>query len=115
MKKLFISVISLILVIVCLSGCETKPDDILNITEDIFLTTLTDIHDNPESYTGKTIKIEGLFKSDEHNGHSHYYVYRNTSVYDTDHEHDHVQKIGFEFDYSGNLPKENDWIEVNLS
>ena len=114
MKKIFISIISLILVITCLSGCSNsiKSDDTLNVTEDAFLNMITDINNEPASYIGRTIKLEGMFKEDKHNRHSHCYVYRNAAVYDHDHGHEHINKIGLEFDYNGNMPKENDWISV---
>ena len=115
MKKSFIGIISLILVIACFAGCGSKKAvdiDILDITESTFLSQITEIYNDPSSYIGKTIKIEGIFKEDKHNGHSHYYVYRNAPVYDPDHGHEHIQQIGFEFEYNKSLPKENDWIEV---
>ena len=113
MKKIFISLI-LAAVLACFAGCgnNKRPVDTLNITENTFLTQLTEIYDNPSSYIGKTIKIAGLFEADDHGGHSHYYVYRNAPVYDSDHGHDHIQKIGFEFSYNGKSPKDNDFIEV---
>ena len=113
MKKPFIIIGVLALAIACFAGCSSKKTvDTLDITENTFLSQLTDIHDSPSRYTGKTIKIEGLFTEDTHNSHSHYYVYRNASVYDPDHKHNHIQQVGFEFSYKGNMPKENDWIEV---
>ena len=113
LKKSFISVIVLAVIIACFTGCNSKnPITTIDITESTFMSQLTNIQSNPASYTGKTIKIEGVFEADEHNGHSHYYVYRNASVYDPDHKHDHIQKIGLEFSYKGNMPKDNDWIEV---
>lgn len=106
--------VSLLLLVACFTGCgnTTKTNDTLNITEKTFIAQVTDIYENPKNYTGKTITIEGLFEADEHGNYSHYYVYRNAPVYDPDHGHDHIQKIGFEFIYNGSLPKENDWIEV---
>ena len=115
MKKIFISIMLLTLVVVCLSGCgnSTKLNDTLDITEGAFLTQITDINNNSASYIGKIIKIEGMFEADDHDGHhSHYYVYRNAAVYDKDHRHEHINKIGLEFSYNGNMPKDNDWISV---
>ena len=114
MKKTFISIMLLALVAVYLSGCgnSAKSVDTLNITDSTFVNQITDINNSPASYIGKTIKLEGIFEAEEHSEHSHYYVYRNTAIFDTDHGHEHINKIGLEFDYSGSLPKDNDFIEV---
>lgn len=137
MKRLFTTLITFAIIAACLIGCgkntndnatsqlstETKTEqqnnknsiitgEVIHITENIFLTYVKDIYANYKNYIGKTIKIEGLCTADEHSGHSHYYVYRYNSIYDPDHGHDHTEKIGFGFTYNGNMPKENDWIEV---
>ena len=114
MKKIFMSIMLLALAAVCLSGCGNgaRSVDTLNIADSTFVNQITDIQNNPASYIGKTIKLEGIFEADEHEGHAHYYVYRNTAIYDTDHGHEHINKIGLEFEYNGSLPKDDDFIEV---
>jgi len=115
LKKLFISILSVVLITACLSACggdAAKTNTTLNITESNYLTITTDIYTNPTDYTGRTIKIEGLYMADGHGEHSHYYVYRYAPVFDPAHGHDHIQQLGFEFTYKGDMPKDNDWIEV---
>jgi putative membrane protein len=114
LKKLFIGIVVFVLIAACFTGCgnNAKTNTTLNITEAKYLTLITDIYKNSTDYTGRTIKIEGLFMADNHGSHSHYYVYRNAPFYDPDHGHTYIQKIGFEFTYKGNMPKDNDWIEV---
>jgi len=114
MKKALSAILSLVVVVACLSGCSggKKVNTILNITESNYLLITEDIYKNPTDYTGRTVKIEGLFEADGHGEHSHYYVYRYAPVYNGEHGHVQIQKLGFEVSYKGDMPKDNDWIEI---
>ena len=114
MKKLLTVIIIFALISICLSGCAdtSKKEVVLNITEENFLTLVPGIYEDSASYIGRTIKLEGICTVAEHRLHSHYYIYRNAAVYDSNHGHSHNQKLGFEFSYNGDMPKNNDWVEV---
>jgi len=114
MKKLFISTVSFLLIAFSLCGCgnNTKTSDTLEITEDMYITRIFDIYENPANYTEKAISIEGVFTANSHDSHKHYHVFRNVPIYDKDHGHDHMERLGFEFTYNGDMPQNNDWIEV---
>ncbi|MEM1486138.1 hypothetical protein V6615_14905 [Oscillospiraceae bacterium PP1C4] len=83
--------------------------EVIEITEKMYLTWINEIYTNPEEYLGKTIKIEGMFATQEYEGNSHYYVYRvGPGCCGND-----GSMCGFEFTTSGILPNENDWIAVS--
>ncbi|MGI6004173.1 MAG: hypothetical protein ACOX88_01960 [Christensenellales bacterium] len=88
---------------------SARSDDILEIKEKMFIAQTNDIYLNPEDYLGRTIKYEGIFGSfkDEVTGAVYYYVIRygpGCCAYDSN--------AGFEIAWSGDYPKENDWVEA---
>ena len=96
MRNLFIIAASILLVITYLCGCgnEAKTTDEINITEDMYITYISNIYENPADYIGKSIKIEGMFAEDVHDNHVHYYVYRNALVYSHNQGYNHEEKLG---------------------
>lgn len=82
--------------------------DYLEITERLFIAQTNDIYLNPENYFDKTIRYEGLFKSaDWGEGDIHRFVLRygpGCCGYDGE--------AGFEIAWDGELPNEDDWVEV---
>lgn len=141
MKKRFSIILISICTIIMMTGCNEKvsknntensenkeSQEIIKIMENVYVDYVNDIHLDSSKYLGKTIEIEGMFtKEKDENNKNHLYVYRLTDVmeYIHDDEGKHVEgdeddhmvemevKSGFEFDYSGDLPKENDWIKVS--
>ncbi len=124
MKKLLVLLITAsLLVSLCACGktngesestadATTKQisDDVINITEKMFVTYINEIYTNTSDYIGKTIKIEGMFDAyhDETSDITYYYVYRTgPGCCGND-----GSMCGFEFTYNGKMPKEKDWIEV---
>jgi zinc transport system permease protein len=47
---------------------ETRAGGFVEIKEKMFIAQTNDVYLNPDEYLGKTIKLEGLFKSDEYPG-----------------------------------------------
>lgn len=90
---------------------STKQDnDVINITEKMYVTYINEIYTNTKDYIGKTIKIEGMFTSEnsEQTGKTYHYVYRTgPGCCGND-----GSMCGFEFTFNGNMPKKNDWICV---
>lgn len=88
---------------------ETADGDVIAIKEDVFATMCDDIYLNTKGYLGKTIKIEGMAEEtlDETYKETIYSVYRTSSgCCGND------GWSGFEYVYEGEMPKDNDWIEV---
>lgn len=83
---------------------EENNEDIMEIDERIFVTEVSYIKNHAEEHLGKKIKLQGYYYIDE-DGTS--YVVRNVENYSG-----HNGIVGFEFVFNGDLPKENDWIEV---
>jgi hypothetical protein len=82
--------------------------DIVDVTEKMYVPLINDIYTNTPGYLGKTIRIEGMFTSQEYNGKTYYFVYRvGPGCCGND-----GNMCGFEFTYDGGMPKDNDWIEV---
>ncbi|MDR1353124.1 MAG: hypothetical protein LBK05_07570 [Treponema sp.] len=89
-----------------------KPSgDIVEIKEKMFIAQTNDVYINPEDYMGKTIKLEGLFKTetgyDEQM--SYCFVLRyGPGCCGTD------GNAGFEvaWDEAGSYPAEDDWVEA---
>jgi len=84
-------------------------EGIIEIREKMFIAQTNDIYLNPEDYLGKTIKYEGIFDMYEYEetGTTYYYVIRygpGCCGYDAN--------AGFEVVWSGDYPKQNDWVEV---
>jgi len=84
-------------------------DDMVEITENLFISQTNDIYINTEDYLGKTLKYEGIFTSfdwDE-TGTTYYYVIRygpGCCGYDSN--------AGFEVIWDGDYPEEDDWVEA---
>ena len=84
--------------------------DIIEVTEKMYVTYINDIYTNFENYEGKKIRIQGIFTSfyDETVDETFYFVYRTgPGCCGND-----GAMCGFEFTTSGEIPTENDWIEV---
>jgi uncharacterized membrane protein YcgQ (UPF0703/DUF1980 family) len=98
---------------------ETKPDndakeaadeiEVFEIGEKFFIQQCNDIYYNPQSYEGTVVRLEGMYDEyfDEYNGGMSHAVYRNGPGCCGN---DGV--AGFVFEYSGDFPAQNDWIEV---
>lgn len=141
MKKILSIILISIFTIIIMTGCNekvssenTKADkneesqEIVKIMENVYVDYVNDIYLDSSKYIGKTIEIEGMFRQEEdENSKNHLYVYRLTDIMEHTHddeelEDSHVNEeehevqveamCGFEFDYKGTLPKENDWIKV---
>lgn len=89
---------------------ENTNEDMIEITEKMYVTYVNEIYTNTEAYEGKTIKLEGMFTSayDESTKKTYYFVYRTgPGCCNND-----GSMCGFEFTTSDTIPVENDWIEV---
>ena len=62
----------------------------VDITEKMFVAQINDIYLNPQNYLGKTIRLEGMFKSTA-----------NLSTGDS-----------YRFVYDGNYPEDNAWVRA---
>ncbi|MGL5315160.1 MAG: TIGR03943 family putative permease subunit [Peptostreptococcaceae bacterium] len=84
--------------------------DIINITEDMYLTWVNEIYVNTDDYIGKKIKIEGMYSS--------YFIEEEDTTYNLVYRvgpgccGDDGDMCGFEFESDEALPNENEWIEV---
>jgi len=91
---------------------KTSPEqrsEIVEITETMFMTQINDIYINIEDYKDKTVKIEGMYSVfySQDMTQSASVVYRNgPGCCGND------GWGGFQLEYDGEWPKENDWIEV---
>jgi len=83
--------------------------DVIEIKEKMFITQINDIELNARSYEGKTIKVEGMYFGyfDSYSDRDYNYVQRRSPGCCGN---DGV--VGFEIFYDGDMPAENDWIEV---
>ena len=82
----------------------------VNITEKMYVTYINEVYTNVDDYIGKTIQIEGMFEAyyAEETKTTYYYVYRTgPGCCGND-----GSMCGFEFTWSGEMPKGNDWIQV---
>ncbi|MDR2767500.1 MAG: metal ABC transporter permease [Treponema sp.] len=92
---------------------EAGADGIIEIREKMFIAQTNDVYLNAEDYLGKTIKVEGLFKSESYEDLSRTFcfVLRNgPGCCGND------QSAGFEVAWGigkeQNMPKEDDWVEA---
>ncbi|MDR2629530.1 MAG: hypothetical protein LBC60_01250 [Spirochaetaceae bacterium] len=92
-------------------SASQSPDGIIEIKEKMFIAQTNDVYLNPEDYLGKTIKLEGLFKSEIGYENSYCFVIRygpGCCGYDGN--------AGFEvaWDNSGgrSYPEEDAWVEA---
>ncbi|MDR2783531.1 MAG: hypothetical protein LBB48_06815 [Treponema sp.] len=90
------------------AGTET-----IEIKEKMFIAQVNDVYLNPEDYFGKTIKLQGLFKSQRYEDKSYYFVIRyGPGCCGND------GNAGFEVAWDGDFtlqpqyPKEDDWVEA---
>lgn len=92
-----------------LAGDKQSGIDV-DITEKMYVTYINEIYLNTEDYLGKTIRLQGMYKPyiDENTGLTYYYVYR-TGPGCCGNDGD---MCGFEFTWDGDMPKDDDWIEV---
>lgn len=84
-------------------------NNIIEIRERMFINQCNDIYLNPDDYRGKVIKLEGIYDGfvDKETGEKLNFVFRygpGCCGYDG--------VAGFEFNYNGNIPNPQDWIEV---
>lgn len=92
------------------SSKASEEEDILEITEKMYVAYINEIYMNTENYLGKKIKLEGMFTSayEESTGQTYYFVYRTgPGCCGND-----GSMCGFEFTTSDAIPQENDWLEV---
>ncbi len=128
MKKFTVFVLFLGLAL-ALSGCAVKRADdsaqdqtqdsaaqsaaagaAIELTENMYVTYINEIYTNYEDYIGRTIKLEGMFTSEyyEPSDTTYEYVYRvGPGCCGND-----GSMCGFEFTWDGDMPSDNDWIEV---
>ena len=79
----------------------------VEVVEELFVTQINDIYINTDDYMNKNIKLQGFYLISEYNGNYYDNVVRNgPGCCTTD------SLAGFEFYWDGQLPEENDWIEV---
>ncbi len=88
---------------------EAPTGDLVEIGERLFIAQTNDIYLNPEDYLGKTVKYQGIFKTMdwEETGETYHCVIRygpGCCGYDGE--------AGFEVDWAGDWPQEDDWCEV---
>lgn len=87
---------------------KAASDDVIEITEKMYVAYINDIYTNTSEYLNRIIKIEGMFTTEEYDGNNYYYVYRvGPGCCGND-----GSMCGFEFKYDGDMPKDNEWIEV---
>ncbi len=89
---------------------ETIDDGRIKIKEKMFLAQIDDIYINFQDYLGKEIFYEGFmfYSKEEELNKTYYYVVRNgpgCCGNDT--------LIGFEIYWTGEIPEENEWVEVS--
>ncbi len=84
--------------------------DVIELTENMYVTYINEIYTNFDDYIGRTIKLQGMFTSEyyEPSDTTYYYVYRvGPGCCGND-----GSMCGFEFTWDGQMPQDNDWIEV---
>jgi putative membrane protein len=93
------------------ASAKAAPDsDVVELTEDMYVTYINEIYTNAEDYLGRTIRLQGMFASayDEASDSTYTYVYRvGPGCCGND-----GSMCGFEFSWDGEMPKTDDWIEV---
>ena len=98
--------VPVILTMFILSGCSSS-DRILEINDKMFLSQVSDIYTNYKDYDGKKVKIEGIYNYFEYDEETNHIVYRNGPGCCGD-----DGLVGLFFNYDGEHPLYNDWIEV---
>lgn len=109
--KRIISVMLLSLCLIMPTGCKTVSKDGIDVdvTETLYVSYINDIYTNINSYVGKNIRIEGMFKEEIVGSNSYCYVYRvGPGCCGND-----GAMCGFEFTWDGaSQLLDNSWIEV---
>ena len=116
MKKLLS--ILLCLIICSMFGCKANNQnpngtgsvvsaDTITLLDNSFVSQANDIYKNTGNYKDKVIIVQGIYTSNTVNNKEHHYVYRKTKTPEGENT-----TVGFEFNYSGQMPKANDWIEI---
>lgn len=119
--KRLMPLLLIILMIFTMCSCSTdkqkdnksasKDDEIVEITEDLFLTQVNDIYTNAGDYLGRKIKYQGIFQTMpyEEGGETQeiIYVFRNSpGCCGND------GTAGFEVVWDGEMPPQDSWVEV---
>lgn len=118
-------ILILIVCLLALTGCQNQGTitsssavqthtaapqlQVVEISEKMFIAQCNDVYLNPDDYQGKLIQIEGIYMSytDSDSGNAYHYVMRyGPGCCGND------GTAGFEFIYDGEMPKQEDWIEV---
>ncbi|AEF84939.1 hypothetical protein TREPR_3529 [Treponema primitia ZAS-2] len=87
-----------------------QPEDVVEITESVFLPQVIDIYVNRNKYLGKTIRYEGSLEKEDYPalGLSYYYVDR---IGPACHE-GADNRLGFEVSWDDPYPAAHSWVEV---
>jgi len=115
MKRVSFAVI-VIAALSLVSGCnkqEAKSDGIVEIKEKMFISQVNDVYINAEDYFGKTIKLEGLFVTEQFSSRTDPYCYvlrYGPGCCGSD------GNVGFEVAWASSkkmsYPEENAWVEA---
>jgi len=116
MKKLLS--ILLCLIICLMFGCTKNQSsngtttsvpsvDVVTILDSSFVSQANDIYLNSNNYKDKVIIVQGIYMTSTVKDKVYHYVVRNTQTPEGENK-----IVGFEFKYSGEMPKTNDWIQV---
>ncbi|WP_312701391.1 hypothetical protein [Sedimentibacter sp.] len=92
-----------------IDSMKNNEEGVIAIRDKMFIAQTNDIYLNPEEYTDKTIKWEGIYTevANPETGQQYRFVIRygpGCCGYDG--------TAGFEILYDGELPKKNDWVEA---
>ena len=91
-------------------AAQSQSADVVELTEKMYVTYINEIYTNSPDYLGRTIRLQGMFTSEyyEPSDQTYYYVYRvGPGCCGND-----GSMCGFEFTWDGEMPQDNDWIEV---
>lgn len=100
----------LIILVILLTGCGTdNANEVVEISERMFITQCNDVYINTDEYMNKTIVLEGLYYeyTDLTTNQNHSYVIRNGPGCCAN-----DGTVGFEILFEGDKPVSNDWIRV---
>ena len=107
-------IITFLIILVFFASCA-KENEIIEIRERMFATHINDIFLNAEEYLGKTVRLEGIFRTGlTNNGDQLFYVFR----FAPDDCCASNGMIGFEVRGQksiltpGNIPENDSWVEV---
>jgi len=96
----------LLICTILLSGCGQVQDELIVISEKWPAEHISDIHFNPRSYEGKTIRIMGFYDDTNYYGEPSNFVYKSLEccgIHDV---------AGLEFIWDGELPQTGSYIQV---